>query len=137
MLGTEDDHGHGGLHMKTARLAWLALGLTLASITANAEPEIANRSDSDRATRVLGGDRDTYWRDLSGRRFNFTDGSQIRGHRIRGDGDRTPSGSAAAVATPSAVAAPEIDPASAASGLTLLLGGIAVLRSRRKPAARG
>ena len=124
--------------MKTARLAWLALGLTVASITANAEPEIANRSDSDRATRVLTGDRDSYWRDLSGRRFNFTDGSQTHGDRIRGHWDRAPSPSAAAVATPrSAVAAPEIDPASAASGLTLLLGGIAVLRSRRKPAARG
>ena len=124
--------------MKTARLAWLALGLTVASITANAEPETANRSDSDRATRALSDDRGGYsWRDLSGRRFNFTDGSQIRGNRIRGDGDRTPSGSAAAVATPSAVAAPEIDPASTASGLTLLLGGIAVLRSRRKPDARG
>jgi hypothetical protein len=118
--------------MKTARLAWLALGLTVASITANAEPEIANRSDSDRATRVLSGDRDSYWRDLSGRRFNFTDGSQIRGGRVRGDWDRTPSQSAAAVATPrSAVATPEIDPASAASGLTLLLGGIAVLLARR------
>ena len=30
-----------------------------------------------------------------------------------------------------AVAAPEIDPASAASGLTLLLGGMAVLRGRK------
>jgi len=119
--------------MKTARLAWLALGLTVASITANAEPETANRSDSDRATRALSDDRGGYsWRDLSGRRFNFTDGSQIRG-----DGERKPSRSAAAVATPSAVAAPEIDPASTASGLTLLLGGIAVLRSRRKPDARG
>ena len=28
--------------------------------------------------------------------------------------------------------APEIDPASAATGLTLLLGGVAVLRGRRK-----
>jgi len=129
--------------MKTARLAWLALGLTVASITANAEPETTNRSDSDRAiralseTRALSDDRDSYsWRDLSGRRFNFTDGSQIHGGRIRGHWDRAPSPSA--VATPrSAVAAPEIDPASAASGLTLLLGGIAVLRSRRKPAARG
>lgn len=125
--------------MKTAKFAWLALGLTVAAITANAESETAIRSDNDRAARVLSGDRDGYsWRDLSGRRFNFTDGSQIRGDRIRGDGDRTPSRPAAAVATPrSAVAAPEIDPASAASGLTLLLGGIAVLRSRRKPAARG
>jgi len=32
----------------------------------------------------------------------------------------------------SAVAAPEIDPASALSGLTLLVGGIAVMRGRRK-----
>jgi hypothetical protein len=32
-------------------------------------------------------------------------------------------------------AAPEIDPGSAASGLTLLLGGVAVLRGRRKVAA--
>ena len=31
-----------------------------------------------------------------------------------------------------AKAAPEIDPASAASGLTLLLGGLAVLRGRRR-----
>ena len=131
--------------MKTARLAWLALGLTVASITANAEPETTNRSDSDRAIRALSetrapsDDRASYsWRDLSGRRFNFTDGSQIHGDRIRGHWDRAPSRSATAVATPrSAVAAPEIDPASAASGLTLLLGGIAVLRSRRKPAARG
>jgi hypothetical protein len=30
------------------------------------------------------------------------------------------------------VAAPEIDPASALSGLTLLVGGIAVMRGRRK-----
>ena len=34
--------------------------------------------------------------------------------------------------TTSTAAAPEIDPASAASGLTLLLGGLAVLRGRRK-----
>ena len=120
--------------MKTAKFAWLALALSVAAITANAESETANRSDNDRAARVFSGDRDGYsWRDLSGRRFNFTDGSQIRG-----DLDRAPSRSAAAVAaTPSAVAAPEIDPASAASGLILLLGGIAVLRSRRKPGAGG
>jgi hypothetical protein len=31
-----------------------------------------------------------------------------------------------------AVPAPEIDPASAASGLTLLFGGLAVMRGRRK-----
>ena len=125
--------GTRGLHMKTTRLAWLALGLTVASITANAQPETANRFDNDRATRALSDDRGSYaWRDLSGRRFNFTDGSQIRG-----DWERAPSRSAAAVATPSAVAAPEIDPASAASGLTLLLGGMAVLRSRRKPTAHG
>jgi hypothetical protein len=31
-----------------------------------------------------------------------------------------------------AVAAPEIDPASALSGLTLLVGGIAVIRGRKK-----
>jgi hypothetical protein len=31
-----------------------------------------------------------------------------------------------------AVAAPEIDPASALSGLTLLIGGIAVIRGRKK-----
>jgi hypothetical protein len=30
------------------------------------------------------------------------------------------------------VAAPEIDPASALSGLTLLIGGIAVIRGRRR-----
>jgi hypothetical protein len=116
--------------MKTAKLAWLALGLTVASITANAEPD--NRSDRDRP--ALSGDRASYtWRDLAGRRFNFTDGSQIRGDRMRGDWDLAPSRSAAAVATPksSAVAAPEIDPASAASGLTLLFGGIAVLLAGR------
>ena len=33
--------------------------------------------------------------------------------------------------TPYPVAAPEIDPASALAGLTLLVGGIAVLRGRR------
>jgi len=41
---------------------------------------------------------------------------------------RRDSGSPASSA---AFAAPEIDPASAAAGLTLLLGGIAVLRGRR------
>ena len=109
--------------MKTAKLAWLALGLTVASITANAE---ANRSDDDRAT--FRGDRANYvWRDFAGRRFNFTDGSQIRG-----DSERAPIRSAApAAATPSTAVAPEMDPASAASGLTLLLGGIAVLLARR------
>ena len=34
--------------------------------------------------------------------------------------------------TTSAAAAPEIDPAGMLSGLTLLLGGLAVLRGRRK-----
>jgi len=33
--------------------------------------------------------------------------------------------------TPPTVAAPEIDPAGALSGLTLLLGGLAVVRGRR------
>jgi hypothetical protein len=123
----------GGSYMKSSRLVWLALGLTVASIAANAESETANRSDNDRATRVLGGDRGRdSWMDPSGRRFNFADGSQIRG-----DWDRAPSRSAAAVAKPavatppSAAAAPEIDPASAASGVTLLLGSLAVLLARR------
>ena len=118
--------------MKTAKLAWFALGLTVAAVTANAES--VNRSDNDRAARTLSNDRGDYaWRDLSGRRFNFTDGSQIRG-----DWERASSRSAAAAATaPSAVAAPEIDPASTASGLTLLLGGLAVLSSRRKTNSRG
>jgi hypothetical protein len=35
-------------------------------------------------------------------------------------------------ATASAVMAPEIDPTTAASGLTLLLGGLAVLRARKR-----
>jgi hypothetical protein len=35
----------------------------------------------------------------------------------------------------SAVKAPEIDPASAAAALTLVLGGLAVIRSRRKNSA--
>lgn len=34
--------------------------------------------------------------------------------------------------TPSAAATPEIDPAGMLSGFTLLLGGLAVLRGRRK-----
>jgi hypothetical protein len=38
--------------------------------------------------------------------------------------------------TSPAAKAPEIDPASAVSGLTLLLGGVAVLRGRRKVPAR-
>jgi hypothetical protein len=41
------------------------------------------------------------------------------------------------VAKPSpALRAPEIDPASAAAGVTLLIGGLAVLRSRRSKIAR-
>jgi len=36
-----------------------------------------------------------------------------------------------ASAAPSAASAPEIDPASALGGLTLLLGGLAVVRGRR------
>jgi hypothetical protein len=35
------------------------------------------------------------------------------------------------VVGPSAIAAPEIDPSSAIAGLTLLLGGLAVVRGRR------
>jgi hypothetical protein len=44
----------------------------------------------------------------------------------------TGSNSKAGVWTPPAARAPEIDPASVASGLTLLLGGIAVMCGRRK-----
>ena len=40
-----------------------------------------------------------------------------------------------ALAVRDVVSAPEITPASAASGLTLLLGGLAVLRGRRKVVA--
>jgi hypothetical protein len=36
-----------------------------------------------------------------------------------------------AVVAPNSVAAPEIDPTSTAAGLTLLLGGMAILRGRR------
>jgi hypothetical protein len=36
-----------------------------------------------------------------------------------------------ALVAPNSVAAPEIDPTSAAAGLTLLLGGMAILRGRR------
>jgi adhesin HecA-like repeat protein len=45
--------------------------------------------------------------------------------------DTTKSGSV--TATSGAVAAPEIDPASTLSALTLLLGGVAVMRGRRAP----
>ena len=41
------------------------------------------------------------------------------------------AGSVAGSGAVKSVAAPEIDPASAAAGLTLLLGGIAVLRGRK------
>jgi len=37
----------------------------------------------------------------------------------------------------SRVAAPEIDPSSAIVGLTLLLGGVAVIRGRRSTASKG
>jgi hypothetical protein len=43
-------------------------------------------------------------------------------HRDQGDRGYTP---------PHSMAAPEIDPASAVGGLTLLLGGLAVIRGRR------
>ncbi len=43
------------------------------------------------------------------------------------------AGIAAAYTPVTPVAAPEIDPASAVSGLTLLLGGLAVYRGRRAP----
>jgi hypothetical protein len=62
--------------------------------------------------------------DFSGKQSLWTDDSQFS---ASGVGPFVGTGDALAVRE-----TPEIDPASAASGLTLLLGGLAVLRGRRK-----
>jgi hypothetical protein len=117
----------------------LTLALFVVSVTAKAESDLtryganavrvadfwAPASDAIHAMAIKS-DLDSNWRgDLSDRRFIPSDGRQIR--------DAGVAQSATSQATThSAVAAPEIDPASAASSLLLLFGGIAVLRSRRK-----
>jgi hypothetical protein len=113
--------------MNKAMLVFLTMGLALASVAANAESEMArhrlrageieSRADSVQAfngSRVFVGDRDE--RDARSDR-SFEASRQITKPR--------------SAAQPAAVAAPEIDPSSAAGGLTLLLGGIAVLLGRR------
>ena len=60
-------------------------------------------------------------------RRDFRDGRESESSRSAVRHIATPS----VAATPSAVAAPEIDPVTAAGGLTLLLGALAVLRGRR------
>jgi hypothetical protein len=64
--------------------------------------------------------------DFSERR-GFRDARESEPSRLTARHIATPS----VAATPSAVAAPEIDPVTAAGGLTLLLGALAVLRGRQ------
>lgn len=100
--------------MNKALLGFLTLGLTVASAAANAE------SDTHR-----------YVRDEAISRHSDDD-RELTVHAAR------PASRSIATrqsVTPSAAAAPEIDPASAVGGLTLLLGGVAVLRGRRTPNA--
>ena len=114
--------------MKKAILGFLTLGLTVTSLAANAESD-THRFVRDEAISRQSDDRELIvhaarpssrlWAEFSER------------------GDRQAAASRAVTtrqsATPGAVAAPEIDPASAVSGLTLLLGGLAVFRGRRTP----
>jgi hypothetical protein len=65
--------------------------------------------------------------DTSGPITNIT--FTVSNFQLTGDGEMDVIGS---YATASAIMAPEVDPTSAASGLTLLLGGLAVLRGRRE-----
>jgi hypothetical protein len=100
------------------------LGLAVASLTVRAE-------SGDALARAGGHDRED-----SDRRFDRAGGAMFRGDREewshRSAGAIRHEHLAASV-TPTAVAAPEMDPKSTASGLALLLGGIAVLLGRRKP----
>jgi hypothetical protein len=124
--------------MKKAMLGFLALGLAVASLTVRAESE-SPKYRYVPADAVGGHDREDAYR-----RFDWAGGGRLRGDREewshrsagairqigrpRGESDEHHSASV----TRTAVAAPEMDPRSAASGLALLLGGIAVLLGRRK-----
>jgi hypothetical protein len=114
--------------MKMTILGLMTLGLTVASVTANAESEMRGRDVSIHATQPV---ENSMREDFFDRRF---------AGEVVTRGDREASSRAIVAskqgASPrgAAVAAPEIDPASAVSGLTLLLGGMAVLLGRRRPA---
>ncbi len=115
----------GGGVMNKAMLGLLTVGLALASVAANAESEMAKHRL--RAGEVAFNDSRAFAGDRDGR-----EGRDARDARS----DRSFEASRQitkprAVTQPTAVAAPEIDPTSAAAGLTLLLGGIAVLLGRR------
>ena len=117
--------------MKRAILGLVAMSLPLAAIAANGEREFQHESfgvGMEPAVRVeLSRDRD-----FVGGRAEESERLAVPMRQVmtpRSLSDRHPVASASGA--PSAVAAPEIDPASAASGLILLLGGIAVLRGRK------
>ena len=108
--------------MKKAILGVLALGLPMAALAANGEREYQHGSmaaEMEPAVRFeLSRDQDSGrlavpLRQIATRR-------SLSEHHLE-----------ATSATRSVMPAPEIDPASAVSGLTLLLGGIAVLRGRK------
>jgi hypothetical protein len=100
--------------MKKAILGFLALGLPIAAMAANGEREFQHNRLGENAVSFLSDQRAN---DIDARKIEPAVSLQ---HHF-----------AAAGAGRSVVAAPEIDPTSALSGLTLLLGGIAVLRGRK------
>jgi hypothetical protein len=120
--------------MTKAMLGFLTLGFALASVAANAESETAkhrfaagaieSRADS---MQVFNGRHS--WENSSDKRFAFDGDRDDRSSRLFEASRQTTK---PRLVTPTAVAAPEIDPASAASGFTLLLGGLAVVLARRK-----
>jgi predicted S18 family serine protease len=74
------------------------------------------------------------YRDFGNTRMYVHQGSSNGGMSSSSTSSTTTSPTTTSPSTtgPSAAATPEIDPAGMLSGLTLLLGGLAVLRGRRK-----
>ena len=115
--------------MRKAILGLLALGLPIAATAATGEREFEHGklgiTSAGFQSDLRAMDRDdsmpSVGFEMSRRRdFLAARTAESGQHRV-----------AAVSSPPSAIAAPEIDPTSAISGLTLLLGGIAVLRGRK------
>lgn len=99
--------------MKKAILGFLALGLPIAALAANGEREFEHGQLGINARTI-----ESHWRADDDKKMRTLHDPHV----------------AAAGGAHSVVAAPEIDPTSAVTGLTLLLGGIMVLRGRKSRA---
>jgi len=130
--------------MKKAILGFLALGLPIAALAANGEREFehgqlginARTFESDLRAGDARKMEPTVSFEIARSRDFLADRSAESGRRSVIVTPRTLRDPhvAAAGGTHSAVAAPEIDSTSAVTGLTLLLGGMAVLRGRKSRA---